>query len=117
MDAIALAFEEAHDARQHVIVAADAEAEQEGQILDGAEIEPDIGEIRPRDRADDDEIAAALVLERGEQLADLAPFQPGVREAVDLLVGLAANAENMHARGLAPSRLRQACREARRCRR
>ena len=83
-----------------MIVAADAEAEQEGQISHGAEIEPDIGEIGPRDRADDDEVAASPVLECGEQLADLAPFQPGVREAIDLLVGLAANAENMHAAAL-----------------
>ena len=83
-----------------MIVAADAEAEQEGQIPDGAKIESDIGEIGPRHRADDDEIAASLVLERGEQLADLAPFQPGVREAGDLLVGLATNAENMHAAAL-----------------
>ncbi len=83
-----------------MIVAADAEAEQEGQIPHCAEIEPDIGEIGPRDRADDDEVAASPVLKRSEQLADLAPFQPGVRKAIDLLVGLAADAENMHAAAL-----------------
>ena len=56
--------------------------------------------IGPRDRADDDEVAAPLILERGEQLADLAPFQPGVREAVDRLVSLATDAENVHAAAL-----------------
>ena len=68
-------------------------------------------------RADDDEIAAALILERGEQLADLAPFHPGVRKARDSRVGLAANAEDVDRAALRAWRLQRARKEARRRRR
>ena len=95
MHPVALALEEADDARQHVIVATDAEADEEGQVADGAEIESDIRGIGARHAADDDEIAAASAVERCEQLADLAPLDPGMRETLDLLAGLAANADNM----------------------
>ena len=95
MHPVALALKEADDARQHVVVAADAETDEEGQVADGAEVEPDIRGVRPRHAADDDEVAAAFVVERREQLADLAPFDPGMRKALDLLARLAANADNM----------------------
>ena len=44
----------------------------------------DIREIGARHAADDDEIAAASAVERREQLADLAPLDPGMRETLDL---------------------------------
>src|SRR4029077_7298173 len=91
---------ETHHARQDVIVATHAKAEHEGQIPDGAEIEFDIGKVRPLQGPDDHEIAAALVLERGEELAHLTPFQPGVGVTRDLVVGFAANAENMYCTAL-----------------
>src|SRR5262249_48643446 len=109
MNAIAFALEKTHHARQHVIIAADAKAEQEGQILDGAEIESDFGKVRPRHRADDDKIAAPLVCESGEELADLTPFQPSVRIMLDRLVGFAAYAENMHGPALGQSRFGKRC--------
>ncbi len=83
-----------------MIVAAHAEAKQEGQIPNGAEIEFDIGKVRPRHSPDDHEIAAAVVLERGEELAHLTPFQPGVGVKRDLVVGFAADAENVHGTAL-----------------
>ena len=45
--AVTFGFQEAHDLRQDVVVAADAETDDERQIADGTEIELDIGEIRP----------------------------------------------------------------------
>src|SRR5262249_49995589 len=98
--AIALAFEKTHDAGQYLIVAPHAETEQEGQILDGTKIEPDIGEVGPRNRADDHEIPATQALKGGEQLADFAPFQPGMGEARYLRVSLSANADNVNGASL-----------------
>ena len=95
MHPIALVLEETHDPRQHVVVAAFAEAEQERQGLQCAEIEPHVGEIRAVHAANDHQILAAVAVERGEHLADLAPLDPGMRKALDLVAGLAANGDDM----------------------
>ena len=49
-------------------------------------------------------IPARVVVEGTEHLADLAPFDPGVRKALDLVARLAANADDMQ--GNAPRRRR-----------
>ncbi len=87
-----------------MVVAPFAQAKQEGQSLDGAEIEPDIGEIRAVHAANDHQIAAAVLVEGREHLADLAPFDPGVGKALDLLPRLAADGDDVQ--GKPPRRRR-----------
>ena len=52
MDAIAFVFEEANDARQHMVVAALGEAQQERKCFDCAKVDPQFVEVRPVDAAD-----------------------------------------------------------------
>ena len=80
------------------------QAQDEGQVLDRTEIEFDVGEVRPVNTADDHEIAAAVAIESTEQFADLAPFDPGVRKALDRVTRLAANGDDMERK---PARLRR----------
>ncbi len=50
------------------------------------------GSIHP---ADDHEIPALVLVEGAEHLADLAPIDPSMRKALDLVPGLAADANDM----------------------
>ena len=77
-----------------MVVAALPQAEQERQGLEGAKIEPDIGEIGAVHAAYDHQIAAVVIVEGGEHLADLAPLDPGMRKALDLLARLAADGDD-----------------------
>jgi hypothetical protein len=108
---IPLLFEETDDSRQHVIVTAFAEAKKKGQGLKGAEIEFDIGEIRPVHATDYDKIAAAILFEGREHLADLTPFDPGVRKSLDLLPRLATNGDNVQRKSPRRCRLCQHARK------
>ncbi len=66
MHTIALLLEEPHHPREHIVVAAPAKAEQERDRGDGAEIKPDIAEIGTGHAADDDEVLAPVIVQRGE---------------------------------------------------
>ncbi len=105
MHTIALLLEEAYDARQHMVVAALGQAQQERQCLDGADIEPDIAEVGTVHAADNHEILASMALEGCEQLADFAPFDPGVGKAFDLLVRLAPDRHDVDRHTMGDSKL------------
>ena len=105
-DAEAAPLEELDRRRQHVAVAADDDRKDLRQALDGAEIELELLEIGPRaDAADQHHVAAAMAFEQLLQLADLAPAQPDMREALDALVGFAVYADDQNRPALRDRRL------------
>jgi hypothetical protein len=89
MHPIAILLKKAHDSRQVAVVAAFAKAEKKRQCSYGAEIDPDVLNVRPRDTTDDHEILASVLVQGRENLPDLAPFDPGVRKPFDIRVRLA----------------------------
>ena len=93
----ALALEEAHDAREHGIVAARQQAEDLRQAPEEAGVGPDAPQVGPRHGAGDHQLSAAFAAQRRHHAADLAPVDPGVREAGDRRVGLALDADDVHA--------------------
>src|SRR5215472_17168300 len=93
-----------------MVISAFAEAKDERQRLETGEIELDIDEIRPVDPADNHEIVAAIIVEGREQLADLAPSDPGVRKTLDLLRRLATDSDDVQGKS---SRRRRLCEHTR----
>ena len=96
MHSISLVLQEDDNARQYVVIATEPQTQQKRQVLDGAEVKLDVGEIGPVDAADDHQIAAAVLLKGCEQLAHLAPFHPGVGKARYACVSLATDADDVH---------------------
>src|SRR4029453_2671303 len=94
-----------------MIIAAFAQAQNKGQGFEGAEIKLDVGEVRPIYPTDNHQVAAAILLEGRKHLADLAPFDPSVRKALDFLPCLAANGYDVQRKASCCSRLGQHARE------
>ena len=85
----ALALENRGDAGKQAIVAAAKQLRQSGRALHRAPVEPEIGELGPRHRADDHHLGDGAPFQRGEQLADLAHADPDVRIGFDRRIGRA----------------------------
>jgi hypothetical protein len=82
-NADSLALEDRGQADEKPVVPATQQLREFGRPLDRAPIEPEIGEFRPRHRADNHHLGDRARPQRGEQLADLADADPDVRVGFD----------------------------------
>ena len=73
------ALEDRREAGEQAVVAAAKELRQFAGAPDRAPVEPEFGQFGTGDRADHRHLGRAALLQRGEQLADLAEPNPGVR--------------------------------------
>ena len=88
-----LALEDRGQADEKPVVPAAQQLRELGRPLDRAPIEPEVGEFRPRHRADDHHLADRARSQRGEQLADLANADPDVRVSFDRRIRRADDAD------------------------
>ena len=88
-------LEELHYPRQDRVVAAGKQAHELRQAREEAQVRAHGLEIGPPHGAGDHHLAAPLAAQRRHHAADLAPVHPGVREAGDVGVGLAGNADDV----------------------
>ena len=96
-DLEALAFEEAHDAAQHAIVARGGDDARYGrQVEKETEVRLDGAEIGPAHRADDDHLGDPGVAQRLQHAADLRPAHLGEREVAQIAVAFADDGNDMH---------------------
>jgi hypothetical protein len=79
----AFALDDLSKADQEAVVATAKQLCKFAGALHRSPVEPQIGEIGARHRADDHHLADRALLQRGEQLADLAHTQPDVRIVFD----------------------------------
>ena len=93
----ALGLEEAHDAREHGIVAPRQQAHDLRQAHEEAHVRPDAPQVRPLHATGNHQSIGAFRTQRRHHAADLAPVDPGVREAGDGRVGLALDGDDVHA--------------------
>ena len=92
-DADAFALEDRGEPDEQAVVAAAKELRELGGALHRAPVEPQIGEFGPGHRADHHHLADRALLQRGEQLADLAHAHPDMRKGLDRRVGRADDAD------------------------
>src|SRR5262245_37006567 len=72
---------------------------------DETEIDADLAQIRPAERADDNHVAALRLFESVEKAADFAEPHPMMREKGDVRAGLAPERNDMHFNALRERRL------------
>jgi hypothetical protein len=65
-------------------------------MAEEAEIDAGFPDIRAAQRADDDQILAARLFQRADQMAELAEPHPVMRKVLDARIGKAAEAHHMH---------------------
>ena len=79
----AVAFEDATDAREQMIVAAAKRREHMADHAKRAPIKPDLGQCRPYQRADENQVAAALAAKQSYRAPNLSNRYPVVTKAFD----------------------------------
>ena len=92
----AVALEEAHDAREHGVIATGQQAHDERHVAEEAGVRTNAPQVGTPDGTGDHQLPRALPVQGRDHAPDLAPVDPGVREAGDIGVGLALDADDVH---------------------